>query len=250
VAFGTIFPSRGVGAVAAAIASALGAACPVEAEDAKVAAPQRTVLFASIDAGSSGFATVGAKRTLIGTLDESGPVALASIGAGGSPERMRSLQLGDAAFRPAMQASALVGYQWALGRTFLSLFAGPELDRDRFSSAGGSAREETRLGARVHGEIWMHPTDDTLLTGTAIAGSARGHLWTRASAGYKVWRDVFIGPEASLYRTDDYREWRLGAHATGVQLGRFTLRLSTGWRKEESSPRGGAYGGLSVHVKM
>jgi hypothetical protein len=102
----------------------------------------------------------------------------------------------------------------------------------------------------VHGEIWMHPTDDTLVTGTAIAGTARGHLWARSSAGYKVWRDVFVGPEASLYRTDGYREWRVGAHATGLQLGRFTFRLSTGWRREESSPKGGAYGGLSVHVKM
>ena len=69
-------------------------------------------------------------------------------------------------------------------------------------------------------------------------------------AGYKVWRDVFVGPEASLYRTEDYREWRVGAHATGVQLGRFTFRLSTGWRRDESSPKGGPYGGLSVHVKM
>ena len=82
------------------------------------------------------------------------------------------------------------------------------------------------------------------------AGTARGHLWTRASAGYKVWRDVFVGPEASLYRTEDYREWRVGAHATGLQLGRFTFRLSTGWRRDESSPKGGPYGGLSVHVKM
>jgi hypothetical protein len=208
------------------------------------------VFFASVDAGSSGFGTLGAKRTVLGTLDESGPVALASVGAGGSPEQMGIQRLGDAAFRPVVQASALVGYQWALGRTFLSLFAGPELDRDRFPHRDGLTREASRIGARLHGEIWMHPTDDTLVTGTAIGGSARGHLWARASGGYKVWRDVFIGPEATLYRTDSYREWRLGAHATGLQLGHFTLRLSTGWRVDDASRRGGAYGGLSVHVKM
>ena len=248
MAFGTILTCPKTGAVLTALA--LAATPPAWADDRKAAAPQRTVLFSSADAGSSGFLTVGAKRTLAGSLDESGPVALASIGAGGSPERMGLPGLGDAAFRPAVQASALAGYQWALGRTFLSLFAGPELDRDRFPSPGGPAREATRVGARVHGEIWMHPTDETLVNGTAIAGTARGHLWTRASAGYKVWRDVFVGPEASLYRTEDYREWRVGAHATGVQLGRFTFRLSTGWRRDESSPKGGPYGGLSVHVKM
>jgi hypothetical protein len=248
VAFGTILTARAAAAVVMALA--LAAPSRAGADEGTVPAPQRTVLFSSTDAGSSGFLTVGAKRTLAGSLDESGPVALGSIGAGGSPERMGLPGLGDATFRPAVQASALAGYQWALGRTFLSLFAGPELDRDRFSSAGGPAREATRIGARVHGEIWMHPTDETLVTGTAIAGTARGHLWTRASAGYKVWRDVFIGPEASLYRTEDYREWRVGAHATGLQLGRFTFRLSTGWRRDESSPKGGPYGGLSVHVKM
>ena len=248
MAFGTILTPRKAAAVVTALA--LAATSPAAADERTVPAPKRTVLFSSADAGSSGFLTVGVKRTLTGSLDESGPVALASIGAGGSPERMGLPGLGDAAFRPAVQASALAGYQWALGRTFLSLFAGPELDRDRFPSAGGPAREATRIGARVHGEIWMHPTDDTLVTGTAIAGSARGHLWARASTGYKVWRDVFVGPEASLYRTDGYREWRVGAHATGVQFRRFTFRLSTGWRREESSPKGGPYGGLSVHVKM
>ena len=240
MALGTVLTRRKAGAVVAALA--LAAPSRAGADEGTVPAPQRTVLFSSTDAGSSGFLTVGAKRTLAGSLDESGPVALASIGAGGSPERMGLPGLGDATFRPAVQASALAGYQWALGRTFLSLFAGPELDRDRFSSAGGPAREATRIGARVHGEIWMHPTDETLVTGTAIAGTARGHLWTRASAGYKVWRDVFVGPEASLYRTDGYREWRVGAHATGLQLGRFTFRLSTGWRREDSSPKGARTG--------
>lgn len=248
MAFGTIFNPRM--ACAAITGFAVAVQFPATAEDSKVAPSPRTVLFASLDAGSSGFLTFGGKRTLVGTLDESGPVALASIGAGGSPEQVGSPAIGDAPFRPVMQASGLLGYQWALGRAFLSLFAGPELDRDRFASTSGPAREETRIGARVHGEIWMHPTDDTLLTGTAIAGSARGHLWARASGGYKVWRDVFIGPEATVYRTETYREWRIGAHATGLELGRFTLRLSTGWRADETSARGGPYGALSVHVKM
>jgi hypothetical protein len=247
VAFRTYVASR---SARTALALVFGVPVAARAEDGKVDVPPRTVAFGSVDAGSSGFATIGAKRTLVGTLDESGPVALASFGAGGSPEQMGLPRLGEAAFRPAVQGSALIGYQWALGRTFLSLFAGPEVDHDRFSSASGLTREATRIGGRVHGEIWMHPTDDTLVTGTAIGGSARGHLWARASGGYKVWRDVFIGPEATLYRTDAYREWRVGAHATGLQLGRFTFRLSTGWRVEESSTRRGAYGALSVHVKM
>jgi hypothetical protein len=171
VAFRTYVASR---SARTALALVFGVPVAARAEDGKVDVPPRTVAFGSVDAGSSGFATIGAKRTLVGTLDESGPVALASFGAGGSPEQMGLPRLGEAAFRPAVQGSALIGYQWALGRTFLSLFAGPEVDHDRFSSASGLTREATRIGGRVHGEIWMHPTDDTLVTGRRSAAAPGG----------------------------------------------------------------------------
>ena len=228
-----------------AVAALAAGAVPVARAEEPARAPPRTVLFASFDAGNSGFASIGAKRALSGSLDERGPVAMATVGAGGSPD---GADFGR--FQPTVQGSALLGYQWALGRTFLSLFAGAEVDRDRFARQGAPAREETRLGARLQGEVWMHPTDATLLTATAIGGTARRHLWARASAGYKVWEGVFVGPEATHYRTDTYREWRLGLHATGIRLGAFTFRLSGGWRREDDERRPGAYGGVSVHVKM
>ncbi len=61
---------------------------------------------------------------------------------------------------------------------------------------------------------------------------------------------MYFGPEASVYATDTYREWRLGAHVTGVTLGRFNLRLSGGWRGEEETGDRGAYVGLSAHIRM
>jgi hypothetical protein len=244
-----VLPFRNVAA-----AAVLGAACATagaaSAEEPETAPAPRMVVFGSIEGARSAYGSIGAKRTLSGSLDETGPVAMITAGARGSPDQLGILRSEAAAFRPAFAGSALLGYQWALGRTFLSLFAGPELDRDRFWSKAGVARVATRTGARLQAEVWIHPTESTLLTGTAVAGSARGSLWARASAGYKVWREVFVGPEATHYRSDGYREWRLGAHATGLQLWRFNLRLSGGWLTDNSTTRGGAYGTLSAYVKM
>jgi hypothetical protein len=109
----------------------------------------------------------------------------------------------------------------------------------------------THVGAGLHGEMWAHPTARTLLTTTVIAGTARTpHLWARAAAGYALWDGVFVGPEASVYATDTYREWRFGAHLTGLTLGRFNLRLSGGWRGEEETGDRGPYIGLSAYIRM
>ena len=61
---------------------------------------------------------------------------------------------------------------------------------------------------------------------------------------------MFFGPEASVYATDTYRESRVGAHVTGLTLGRFNLRLSGGWRGEEETGHQGGYVGLSAHIRM
>jgi hypothetical protein len=110
---------------------------------------------------------------------------------------------------------------------------------------------DVHVGLRLHGEIWAHPTAQTLLTATVIVGTARtAHLWGRTSAGYALWDGVFVGPEVSVYTTDTYREWRLGAHVTGLTFGQMSFRLSAGWRGEEDTDRHGAYVGLAGHIKM
>jgi hypothetical protein len=50
--------------------------------------------------------------------------------------------------------------------------------------------------------------------------------------------------------SETYREWRVGAHVTGLQLGRLIFGLSGGWRSEEDSPHRGAYVNVSAYVRM
>jgi hypothetical protein len=215
-------------------------------ESASVRPEARTVLFGSFDVGSSGFLNLGLKRSLTGSLDESGPIFMGIIGGGGSPESDGSLAAGRFRFRPTVQANALLGYQWLLGRVTLAGLVGPELDFER-ASDDIADRSRTRLGLRGHAEVWAHPTPNTLLTATVIAGSARGHVWGRASAGYALWDAVFIGPEASIYHAADYDEWRLGAHVTGLTWKGWTWRVSGGLMRNDE--RTGAYVGLTAYIR-
>jgi len=211
----------------------------------------KTVLFGSLDAGRSSFVTLGAKQTWSGPLDRSGFVSLATVGYGGNPARTDLGAASSTVVRPTVQASTMIGYQWALDRLFVAGFIGPEVDAQQPATIGEIPRlSQPRLGLRVQGEVWAHPTENTLLAATVVAGTARSQLWGRTAFGYRIWNDVFVGPEVSLSMSETYREWRVGAHVTGLQLGRVIFGLSGGWRSEEDSPHRGAYVNVSAYVRM
>jgi hypothetical protein len=205
-----------------------------------------TVLFGSLDGGRSAFVNAGVKRTIGGQLDRDGFVFMGAAGFGGAPER--GMRFDAASFRPTAQGHALLGYQWMLGSVTLSSLIGPEVDAEANSlNTAGSAR--TRFGLRGHAELWAHPTPETLATATLIAGSARGHIWSRVSGGYAFWPGVFVGPEATFYASDHYREWRFGAHVTGFKWGPVNVRFSGGLL-QSNDDRTGAYFGLSGYLRM
>ncbi|RVU17441.1 cellulose biosynthesis protein BcsS [Methylobacterium oryzihabitans] len=206
-------------------------------------ADARTVLFGSLDAGSSSFVTVGAKHA-VDPVGRDGAVVLGSLGYGGrseirgawegSPKRVR---------RHTVKASVVGGRQWFADWGVVALFVGPEIDFDQREAAKAVGPSP---GLRLHGEVWTRPAPTTLLTLTAIAGSARGDVWTRGSFGVRA-LGAYLGPEIALYadRTG-YRKWSLGLHATEWTGWGVSLRLSGGWLYEERERRPGAYGALTL----
>lgn len=192
------------------------------------------VLFGSLDAGAATFLTTGAKLGL-GQAGQDGFVALASLGAGQRTERATCACAPAAPVlftRHAAGGAALLGYQWVRDWGVAALYAGPEGSVEVLTGAGASAALPPRYGLRLHAEIWARPTDDTLVQGTAIVGTAREDLWTRLAWGYRLW-GAYLGPEANLYADRaGYRKWALGLHATDFALGRFSLRVSAGVQAE------------------
>lgn len=222
-----------------------------------------TVLFGSLDAGSANFLSVGAKVAPDG-VDREGWLASGSIGYGARFERDRNAPetayglRAPQAVRHTALASALGGYQWFFDWGVVALLAGPELSYEVFAAPSTRRWPAPRVGARIQGELWARPSEETLLTATLIAGSARADVWSRLSWGLRLpalagtWlADTYLGPEAALYAdADPYRKWSLGLHATAFTLADYSFRLSAGWLREEPVGRDGGYLALSVWTRL
>lgn len=212
---------------------------------------QRTVLFGSMEGGRSVFASAGAKQTLTGPLDRTGFVAMEAYGFGLTRERLRAGELDLPAMRYTHQSGVLIGHQWALNGLYVAAYAGPETHQEQVAAAGRVSRlSSPRVGARAQLEMWAHPTPDTLVTGTVVAGSARTSVWARGSTGLRMLGPAFVGPEVTLYATPTYTEARIGGHVTGFSLGLLQLRASAGWMVDDAHRRGSPYAGLTAWIRL
>lgn len=211
---------------------------------------QRTVLFASVDAGRSVFLSAGSKQTLVGSLDRDGYVAVESSGFGLTRERSKDgLDLPILRFKT--ETSAMFGRQWNMQGLYLAAYLGPELEHEQLTVAGRILSfSKPRYGAKAQFELWSNPTSDTLVTATVVAGTARESLWARASAGYRVFRNAYVGPEATTYVTDSYRELKVGAHLTGFAVGIVQARVSAGWMVADDHKAGTPYVGVTAWIRM
>lgn len=209
-----------------------------------------TVLFGSADVGRSSFLLAGAKRTITGPLDRSGFVLLETSGVGFTRERYDPTP-GFGVTRVTSETASLLGYQWAAAGLYTAIYAGPELHQEELSVAAAARRvSKPRIGGRLQAEVWANPTPATLFTATAVAGSTRGSLYGRVSAGYRVWRNLFAGPEASFYVTDTYREGKVGLHLTGLDVGIVHMRVSGGLQFEDDRRSTSPYFGLTSWIRL
>ncbi|MGA0595446.1 cellulose biosynthesis protein BcsS [Enterovirga sp. CN4-39] len=211
----------------------------------------RTVLFSQIDAGRSVFFTLGAKQTLVGPLDRTGFVVMETSGFGITHERFRRQELDLPAVRFTTQTSVLVGQQWNLGPVFLSALIGPEILHEQLTIAGQvQGFSEPIYGAKGLIELWAHPTRNTLLTATLTGTTAKASVSGRGSVGYRVWNNLFAGPEISAYATDSYQETKAGAHLTGFAFGILQGRFSAGWMVTDDRRRGSPYVSVAAWARM
>jgi hypothetical protein len=241
--------THGLGRLAAA-GFLLSSQAATAGGDGRPAAEPHSVVFAGADFGGSTYASSGFKRSLGRPLDQNAFILMGSSGAGILRDRdMRDGRLSRKDYLSS-QASLLVGYQWMTPLGAWALLGGAETDLRHALVDGAAARPaEPRFGIRLQAEAWLHPSGRTLATGTVILGTAVPHLWARASWGWKAWRDAYLGPEAAVSLEPDYREARLGLHATGLSIGRFTLRLAGGLLLR-STGEPSAYATLGTHFAL
>lgn len=252
-----------------AIAS-VGATVPAASEeDARAAQPSGDgpavsdrhdrVLFGSVElAEVSIFAGSGMKYSLSGDIEAPGPIALAMTNLGATRERWEAPD-GFVAHVPRMTQITRVyfGHQGNTSLGFLTLAAGGEIMRAQALGEDALPRwQASRIGAAFLGELWREgalPGDTGadgrayLLHANIMAGTAIPSVWGRLATGIAIADGVFAGPEISGYHEPGYREWRIGAHLTGLSLGPLKLRLAGGVVMPDGG-RSDVYLGLQAHM--
>lgn len=204
--------------------------------------PVSTVLFASLEAGpAKHFAAFGLKRAITGGLDASGFRALVKLG--GAHETPNGPRPRGNLYKA--EGQALLGYEWRVGDTFVSLYAGPDYEEE-IRVCGCAVSVTTRFGARLQGDLWATPTRETMLQGSAYVSTMDRRLWGRVAGGWAVPLGLYVGPEIEAYRQTGYHKLRLGLHVTGFRLFGLNWRLSGGWQTTSDRP-GEAYATLGVH---
>jgi hypothetical protein len=100
---------------------------------------------------------------------------------------------------------------------------------DAFNPVQGS-----EVGFKVQGDVWINPTERTLVFGLASYSTAFDTYYSILRGGYDFFgRGFFIGPEVGALGNSRTDQQRVGLHVTGLNvLKNAKLTLSGGWLHE------------------
>lgn len=227
------------------LARAIGAAIafafpPAKADPALMErSPLSLAIFGSLETDASKtYGSVGLKWAFgdSGGLDASGFRLGLKLGESVEPAQRKPTQ--GRLYKT--EFNALLGYEWRIDDTFLSLSAGPEIEA-RYRETRSQRSFEQRGMLRLQADLWSKPIENWLLQANAYAvPSDRSRYWGRLAGGWRLMDELYLGPEIEGYRERDYHKLRLGLHLTGLHLFGLDWRLAGGVQKT-SDEKAGAY---------
>jgi Cellulose biosynthesis protein BcsS len=134
----------------------------------------------------------------------------------------------------------LGGYGWVTRNWSFALFGGMELSNTTLSSPDpNNPTAGFSIGAKIAGEFYGNPTPNTMLSGYGSFSTNNSEYYSRIKAGYRIWGNVFIGPEFLALGNRFYSEYRAGIHLTGFTISRFAFGLSGGATSSRVTGSGG-----------
>lgn len=147
-------------------------------------------------------------------------------------------------------ASILPGWRFKRGRFTATVFAGLDVQYHRLSPDDPSSTlRGTAAGLRGGVELWYEPTADTMVSADASATSIGPSYSARAAFGWRIFDRFYLGPEIQAFAFDnDYRQFRVGAHATALKTGPVEWSAGMGWARD-SDDRDGLYGRLGMILR-
>jgi hypothetical protein len=147
-----------------------------------------------------------------------------------------------------VEGGILGGYEWVTPLSAFAAFGGVSVRDSQFSdNAPSHAANGTMVGYKGVLEYFGRPTDRTMVSAYGSYSTNYNAYYTRFRWGVMPAGQFYVGPEVSALGDDFFREWRFGAHLTGMPIGPFQFGVSAGYLLDKGG-KGGGYGTLDVRA--
>jgi Cellulose biosynthesis protein BcsS len=142
--------------------------------------------------------------------------------------------------------SAMPGWRFKRDRLEITAVIGVDLQAHRLTPDDpGNRMRGPHAGVRGGFDLWYQPSDHMMIAAGVSASSIGPNYWSRVATGWRLFDQVWLGPEALALGGSNYQQFRLGVHATSFKTG--PLEWSAGLGYEHGSDhRNGAYGRIGV----
>jgi hypothetical protein len=149
-----------------------------------------------------------------------------------------------------LRGSLLPGWRLSEGTFELKVFGGLDMEV-RMPTPALPVADASRsyIGARVAAETWWEPMSATMLT-SSLSATTNLNAWSaRGAAGWRAFDQFWVGPEILASGDVFSRQFRIGAHLTGIKLATFEWSAAAGF-VQDSFGRNGIYGRIGVLARQ
>ena len=248
---GTIFRCL-PGSAALGLAVIAGAAAAAD-----LPAPEQAKSYISVFAGTNS-ASIGSDTGYVGvTLAPFGKISEPGfrVGLFAAAGRYKYDSINDNGTPPTVHGTFvttdfLLGYGFVGENWNAKLYGGLNVQDQNLSRFDpGNPVYGTRGGLKVQGDIWVNPTEQTMVFALASYSTAFNTYYATLKTGYEFFhgKEIFFGPEVTLQGNEHYEQWKFGGHITGIKLNeKIELGFSAGYlRSSDVGP--GAYGKIELN---
>jgi Cellulose biosynthesis protein BcsS len=149
-----------------------------------------------------------------------------------------------------LRGSLLPGWRLSEGSFELKVFAGLDLEsRILTPDLPAAEASKARIGARLAAETWWEPEPGIMLA-SSLSATTNFKGWSaRGAAGWRAFDQFWAGPEILASGDVFSRQFRIGAHLTGIKLAAFEWSAAAGF-VQDSFGRNGVYGRIGLLARQ
>lgn len=204
--------------------------------------PERFLFFGGFDIWRFGYTGYAGLQWAPNTLYSDGFILSVFTSDGTERYDAATTQYRTTIFR----ASVLPGWRFSRGKLEVKVFGGLDFERDDFATIPFSTPSyANHFGARTAFDLWWEASPTTMMSAAASMTTIANGYSARTATGLRAFDACWIGPEISTSADRFSRQYRIGAHITGLKTAAFEWSFAAGF-VQDSLHRSGAYGRISV----